>query len=410
MVKAWIKKAELEALFFILASAMGMWMVPMSTVLHAHGLDVLRPFAFATFAIATFVSPLVLGALSDRAVSPVKVLRWDALAAGLSAALAGTAIWLGLSPWLVWVMILVHALCYAPAWSLASTIVLERLADVQNQFGPVRAMATLGWMFGCWVVSVSGADSSPVVGYISACMWVAVAGLTLVLPAVDPKPSGAPVRWYERLGLDALTLLRNPDHRMIYLAGMLFCIPVAGFYPYTPLHLQRLGMTHTSGWMTLGQVSELFAMFLLGWLLTNIRIKWIVALGLFAGVLRFVLCSLDSTAGVLLGISLHGVSFTLVLITAQVYIDQRVEAGWRARAQSLLTLLNSGVGNLSGYLLTAWWFERCAGLGPCRWRCFWLGLAGAMAVTLTLFVLVYRGVGRGLRAASRSLAGSGDSC
>ena len=67
----------------------------------------------------------------------------------------------------------------------------------------------------------------------------------------------------------------------------------------------------------------------------------------------------------LLGISLHGASFVLVFITAQIYLNQRIEAAWRARAQALLTLLNGGVGNLIGYLGSGWWFSACT---PARRR------------------------------------------
>ena len=70
--------------------------------------------------------------------------------------------------------------------------------------------------------------------------------------------------WHERLGLDALTLLKNPDHRVVYLTSALFSIPLAGFYPWAPPHLRALGLLHTSAWMSLGQVTEVIAMFSLG--------------------------------------------------------------------------------------------------------------------------------------------------
>src|SRR5690606_39186457 len=66
---------ELVALFFLQGAALGMWFVPLSNVLHAHGLDHIRPYAFAASALATFISPLIFGAMADRHASPVKVLR-----------------------------------------------------------------------------------------------------------------------------------------------------------------------------------------------------------------------------------------------------------------------------------------------------------------------------------------------
>ncbi len=102
--------------------------------------------------------------------------------------------------------------------------------------------------------------------------------------------------------------------------------------------------------MSLGQVTEVIAMFSLGVLLLKWRLKWIITFGLTFGVLRFAFSAVNSKAWLLVGILLHGCSYTLVFTTAQIYLDQRVDATWRARAQALLSLMNSGVGNLLGYL------------------------------------------------------------
>ena len=117
-------------------------------MLDAHGLHAIKPYAFATTAVAAFVSPLIFGAMADRHASPVKVLRWLALATAGAMALASTAIHLRWNPWLVLALIQLHALCSSPTWSISSTIVFARLADAQKEFGPIRAMATLGWMAG----------------------------------------------------------------------------------------------------------------------------------------------------------------------------------------------------------------------------------------------------------------------
>src|SRR6185436_2658159 len=162
--------AELITLFFIQGAALGIWFVPLSTVLDAHGLYAIKPFAFAASALAAFVSPLIFGAMADRHASPVKVLRGLSLATAIAMALASTAIKLNWNPWLILAVIQLHALCSSPTWSISSTIVFARLADAHREFGPIRAMATLGWMSGCWLVSVLNADTSVLAGYSGAVM------------------------------------------------------------------------------------------------------------------------------------------------------------------------------------------------------------------------------------------------
>lgn len=386
--------AELIALFFLQGAALSIWFVPSSTVLDANGLREIRPFAFAASAIAAFVSPLVFGAMADRHASPVSVLRGLAFASAAAIALASWAIQFHWNAWLVLAILQLYSLCSAPAFSLSSAIIFARLANAQMEFGPLRAMATLGWMAGAVLVSALDADRSAGAGYTAAITWLALGVFTSFLSKSQPPRLAAQAGWRERFGLDALTLLKNPDHRVVFIIAALSNIPIAGFYPYAPPHLEQLGFKHSTAWMALAQTTEVIFMFGLGALLVRWRLKWIFAVGLVFGVTRFALSALNTNAGLLAGVALHGASFVPVFITAQIYVDQRIAPEWRARAQSLLTLMNNGVGNLFGYLGTGWWFSACSRGGATNWTNFWGGLAAAMALVLIYFLVAYHGQGR----------------
>lgn len=396
--------AELAALFLLHGMGMAVWFVPLTLVLEAHGFGALRPYAFATSAVAAFVSPLVFGAVADRHVAPTRVLRWLAVATAGTLVLASTAIRWRAAPGLVLGLIQLHALGAAPTTSLASTIVLARLTEAPRQFGPIRAMATFGWMAGCWLVSALKADASTVAGYAGALVWLALAAFTWLLPSVEPpalSQASAPISirrwhrwrrvWCQRLGLDALSLLAHRDHRVVFLTTALFSMPLAAFYPYTPPQLRELGLERAAAWMSLGQVSEVATLLGLSALLTRWRLKWILGAGLAIGLIRYLLCALNGRPWLLGGVFLHGVSFALFFITAQIYVGERVEPAWRARAQALLTLMMSGVGNLIGYLGTGAWFNRCTSGGATQWPRFWGGLAAVIAAVLLGFLVAYRG-------------------
>ena len=340
---------------------------------------------------AAFVAPLLFGAMADRRVSPVILLRWLALAAAAASAAVSVALAESAGRWTLLGLIQLNALCLAPAWSLASTIVFAGLKDSAREFGPLRAMATLGWVAGCWGVSAFHADRTAGAGVGSAAAWLGVALITRWLPVISPAANTQHLSVAQRLGLDALGLLRIRDHRVILVTAGLMNIPLAAFYPYTPSHLNDLGLTRTSAWMTLGQVSELVAMFSLAGILVRWRVKWVMAAGLGFGVLRFGLCSLNGRWWILSGIALHGLSYTLVFITAQIYLNQRVELEWRGRAQALLTLLTSGLGNGIGYLSTGGWLAASTGPTGVRWSLFWGGLALTVGFLLFGFLLTYRG-------------------
>jgi MFS family permease len=109
------------------------------------------------------------------------------------------------------------------------------------------------------------------------------------------------------------------------------------------------------------------------------------------GVARFAACAMGGPVWLLTGVTLHGVAYTLYFITAQIYLEQRIPSAWRARAQALLTLMLSGVGNTLGYFgCGAWKSANTAGTHT-DWRLFWVGLSAAVAVIWLWFWWSYRG-------------------
>lgn len=383
--------AELVALFFLQGAAAAMWLVPLTSVLESHGLSSIRAYAYAATGLAAFISPLIFGAMADRHASPVKVLRGLAVATAVMIAAVSAAIQAEWNPWLILGLIQIYSLCASPLISISSSIIFARLADSQKEFGPIRGMYTLGWMVGCWTVSLLNADQSTRAGYTGAVTCLIVAGFTYFLPPLETPPTAEHLTLRQRLGWDALALLKNPDHRVIFLTVASQAITIAPFYPYSPPRMRELGLQHTAAWMTLGQVSEIICMFTLGTLLTKWRLKWVVTMGLSFTVLRFALCAFKSKFTLLAGVFLHGASFVPVYITGQIYLDQRVEASWRARAQALMALMYSGIGNLLGYLGAGAWFATCTNASVTHWPLFWNGLAVASAAVLVYFLAVYRG-------------------
>ncbi len=382
--------AELMILFFIQAVAMAIWFVPLGTILDANGLHSIKPFAFAAIGVAAFISPLMFGAMADRHVPPAKVLRWLATATGVTTAVIATAIQNGWNPWLVLALIQIFSLSYAPMFSISTALVLARLENAKKEFGSVRALATLGWMAGALLIGLLSLDRSALAGYLGAVIWLLVAAFTYFLPALVIPPSAEHLSWRERLGLDALTLLKNRDTRVVFITTTLFNIPLCAFYPYAPAHLHERGFAHTSAWMSLAQISEIIAMFSLAWLLHHWRLKWIFACGLVFGVVRFALSALNTDSSLLLGVTLHGASFVLVFITAQIYLNQRIDPAWRTRAQALMTLLNGGIGNLIGYLGSGWWFAACTPVNRTHWPLFWWGLTALVVVVLAYFLIAFK--------------------
>ena len=261
------------------------------------------------------------------------------------------------------------------------------------QFGRIRAMATVGWVIGCIIVSTMNADRSALAGYGGAVVWALVLAFTFTLTPIEPVAPAEHLTWKQRLGLDALSLLKNRDHRIVFIAAALYNIPLAAFYPYTPTHLHELGLTHTTAWMALGQITEVIAMFSLAGVLARWRLKHVFLAGIGFGILRYALCAFDGKWWLLTGITMHGFAFALFFITVQIYLEQRIDARWRARAQALFVLMYSGFGNTLGYLSCGWWFRASTEGKVTHWPQFWGGLSISVAAVFIMFAFAYKGRG-----------------
>ena len=63
----------------------------------------------------------------------------------------------------------------------------------------------------------------------------------------------------------------------------------------------------------------------------------------------------------------------------------------RSRAQALLSLMMSGIGNFIGYQGCGWWRHACMSDGHMDWQTYWTGLAALIAVIWVWFSLSYKG-------------------
>ena len=255
-------------------------------------------------------------------------------------------------------------------------------------------------MAGCWTTSLLQLDASPSSFYVSAALWLCLAAYTFLVPyqAID-NATQQRLSLRERFGFDALALLKNHDHRVVFTTAALVAIPFAAFYPYTPPMLKELGLSSISAWMSLGQVTEVVALIGISAILQRWPMKWVVLTGIALGVGRYVLYATGSTVPVLLGLSLHGVAFTFTYISAQIYLAEQIEAAWRTRAQALLIFMTAGVGNLAGYLFTGAWLGACSTVDSSgtnvSWPMYWIGLAAVVFGVFLYFGLSYKGKAAG---------------
>ena len=94
------------------------------------------------------------------------------------------------------------------------------------------------------------------------------------------------------------------------------------------------------------------------------------------------------------GIVLHGMCYTFYFITAQVFLDRRVDPGLKGQAQGLLAMVSSGFGPLVGAMVCGWLRNHYVTESGEGWMDFWAILAGMIAVCLVIFAVFYQGQGK----------------
>ncbi|MBC7981273.1 MAG: MFS transporter [Armatimonadetes bacterium] len=373
----------------------GFWLPALTNILRAEGLSAWVAWAFAVPPICALFSPLIGGALADERFAAQKLLGWCSLASAATMIWAFGSLDLGLGPWWFITGMAAYSLVTGPTWGLLATISLTHLGDGERQYPLVRMASTLGWIMAGFITSyVINADSSPVSGYASAAARVFAGGLAFLMP--NTPPLGVVKNWKTALGIGGFALFKNRDHAVLLGVTGLFSVPLAAFYMYAPELLKALGDITPTATMTIAQWSEVAAMFMLGGMMIRFRLKTLLMWGLGLSMLRF---SMSGYAGHtwevnwhVAGIALHGVCFTIYFVTAQVYLDRRVEPGMRGQAQGLLGLMMAGIGPLVGALFCGWLRNFLVNDKGQGWEMFWWVLAGIIGVCWAIFGMFYKGL------------------
>ncbi|NLS54008.1 nucleoside permease [Hafnia alvei] len=396
---------KLSVMMFVEWFIWGAWFVPLWQYLNKLGFSPSEiAWSYSSTAIAAILSPVLVGVIADRFFAAQKVLGWLHLVGGaLMLLLAWQTQFSTFFPLLV-----VYALTYMPTVALTNSIAFANIRDTETDFPRIRVLGTLGWIASGLVVGfmlppLLGMDNvsdtnMPLI--VTAVASVLLGLYSFMLPNTPPKV-GQRTDIKDLLGLNALGLLRDRSFAIFALCSFLFCMPLAFYYQFANGYLTQVGLENATGWMTLGQVSEIFAMLALPLLLKRYGIKKVLLLGFVTAGIRYVLFIYGGTADVLMysmlfiGILLHGVSYDFYFVTGYIYVDKKAPAHMRTAAQGLITLICQGFGSfignwLGGRAMTAFQLPEAHNGMTFDWFTVWgVGAAMVFAVML-LFILFFR--------------------
>ncbi|HWB91144.1 MAG TPA: nucleoside permease [Puia sp.] len=388
-------RISLSALFFLEFFIWGAWYVTMSTyldkVLHATGGQV--GAAYSAMAIATIISPFFVGMIADRFFDAQKVLGVLHL---VGAALLYYLTTVGNPNTFYWA-VLVYSLAYAPTLALANSVAFRQMSDPGKEFASIRFLGTIGWIATGWLIDKVfriSADELVFTFKMAAVASAALGILSFFLPSTPPKAKGEKTTFAQILGVDAFVLFKDRSFTIFFIASVLICIPLSFYYSLTNLYLVDAGMHNVTSNMTFGQFSEALFILLIPFLFRTIGVKWMIAVGMIAWVLRF-LCFGFGDAGpgewmFFAGIILHGVCFDFFFVTGQIYTDSKAGIAIQSSAQGMITMATYGIGMWIGTLLSGYVKDFYTVNGISQWKAIWMVPAAIAALVLVLFVMFFK--------------------
>ncbi len=390
-------KARLGLMMFLEYVVWGTWYVTIGTWLtsaqHFSGQQV--GLVSGTTAVGAIVAPFLVGLIADKLFATEKVLAVLHFAGGVLLFLAArqhTFV-------TIYVLMLLHCCCYMPTLALTNSLSFRHISDPKEEFGPIRVLGTLGWIVIGLVIGHLGIEASATPLQIGAGMSFVMGLYCLTLPHTPPLARGDGVTLSGLFPREALGLLRERSMAIFAAASFLICIPLTFYFTFTNLFLNQRGVTDAAGKMTGGQMSELLCMLLIPVFFRRLGVKYMLAAGMAAWVVRYLLFAFGNAGpGMWMfwaGILLHGICYDFFFVTGQIYIDRRAPAGLRAAAQGLIAFITLGMGMfvgswLSGVVVDVYTKHGAAGAAPVYdWRSVWLFAASLSAIVLIAFLLVF---------------------
>lgn len=362
--------------------------------------------------IGAVSAPFLAGQIADRFINAEKYLALLLIGGGvvkfITASVHDYHTFIVLS--------IVYSVLYMPTLALTNSIAFAHMDDPEKQFPTIRVWGTIGWIVASnafpllWLQSnlhltilppfIAGTDKPDATALWADCLRVAgVLAIAYGLWAAVALPRTPPThnREHPFAFARAFALLRHRGFLIVTLVSLPIAMIHQVYFIRTGPFIEALGFTkaHVGPILSIGQVSEIFFLAILGLLLARLGYKWTLVLGALAYALRFALFAIatpETRSIVLAANALHGLCYGCFFAGAFIYVERVASPDIRHSAQTVFGIIILGIGPVLAGAYNQWLdhLQISSAQGPVfDYRTFWLIQAavavGSMLVLAALF-------------------------
>jgi nucleoside transporter len=384
-------RIRLSVMMFLQFAVWGAWFVTLGPYLE-NGLKFNGSqigSVYGTMALGAILSMMFAGQLADRVLSSEYLMAiFHLVGAVLLFVLSKQTTFAG-----VWGVAFAYALVYNPTLAISNSLAFANIPDATRDFPTLRVLGTIGWIVASssvdWFLPANAKDTNLPILLAAGCS-AALGLFSFLLPHTPPAGQGGGALPFVK----AFGLLRDSSFAIFFALAFAITIALAFYYTFTGVFLGNIGVKNVPSTMAIGQWSEIGFMLALPFALRGFGMKAVLAIGMGAWVVRYVLFSAASGGSpfalIVIGVALHGICFDFFLAAGFIHTDNKAPASIRGSAQALFSFLTYGVGMFIGNIVSGVVADAFTVNGAKNWQMIWLIPAIGAAVCLVLFLLLWK--------------------
>ncbi len=411
-------KTRLSILNFLEFAVWGAYLTSLGNFLASHGLGSNIGWFYAVQGIVSIFMPAIIGIVADRWVQAQKMLSISHVIAGVFMVAAG---WYAMNagdnvqfaP--LFTLYTVSVAFFMPTIGLSNSVAYSALnqagLDTIKHFPPIRVFGTIGFIVAMLTTNFAGFQGTSTQLIFSGVVSFVLAVYALTMPKCPTNADAAGKSLVDALGLRAFTLFKDKRMATFFIFSMLlgvslqitngFANPFISSFAGIPEFADAWGAKNANALISLSQMSETLCILLIPFFLKRYGIKIVMAIAMFAWVLRFGFFGIgDPGSGVwllILSMIVYGVAFDFFNVSGSLYVDQQTDASIRSSAQGLFMIMTNGIGATVGTLCAQKVVDKFVFSQPDGslaqvqgWSHAWLIFAAYALVVGVLFLLIFK--------------------